>query len=188
MHTITYTCGHKQFVEVFDNRRPQDQLEVTSVEPCDACKGVFTYVAYVDGGCGNNQHQELASAYYSAAIIRKDGMAMSFTLEGVKSSVHDHIPVAGKQTNQVAEVTAMTQILGYIALITKQSKAAGKQMARICIKCDSEYAIKWAVGANKKHKANKQLTEQLSAIAKCVPEAVQIIWVPREEIEEVLGH
>jgi ribonuclease HI len=147
-----------------------------------------TFTLFVDGGCLDNQHKDKAQAYYSIALIGDDGFAHAFTLNGVRSSIHDHLPVSGKQTSNVAELIAWITAFGYILDWKAAAEAKGKRLPQITVKGDSKYAFDWLTGENKKAKKNVELVQTLKDAYEAVKDFVQIKRVDRSEIVEVLGH
>jgi len=192
MHTVPHSCGHVTTLDgAFNGRRPEDSLSITSNEPCDACKPV-TYSIYVDGGCSNNQHADKAVGYYSIAIIDSKGIAHAFTIDDVKSSVHDHLPLPEgmKQTNNVAELYAWLIAFDFITEWSERAREKGKKLPEVVVKGDSEYVVNWLNGKNQKAKANTELVSMLRETAKvaCGKGRVTFMRVDRSEIVEILGH
>jgi len=124
---------------------------------------VADYYVYTDGGCSNNGRENA-----------KAGIGIFF---GINDSRNVSQPIIGKQTNNVAELTALIETYPII------SKDIEKGL-QIAIVSDSEYAIKSATVYGEKYEAidweinipNKTLVNRLYNLYKNLPN-IQFIHI-----------
>ena len=124
--------------------------------------------AYVDGGCNNRTKR---GAYGSYAVFGKDELlkSESFLLPAT--------------TSNQAEYMSMIKLLDYIRY-NKQLKNK-----KVTVYSDSRLVVNQiANGWRTREPTLKQLNRRAKGLYKGIKRNVDIVWVSRDEIMEVLGH
>lgn len=139
-------------------------------------KGVVT--VYVDGGCTRNGSPD-AEAYGSYRLVATDEQR-----NVVKVLEQKLTPYPQHHTNNAAEIQTM------INALEKLLEKAGSSKVKypVTVFSDSQLVVKWLDGTftvNADHLI--PLVNYARELAKRF-EQLDIHWVPREEIYEVLGH
>lgn len=130
--------------------------------------------AYVDGGCNNKTHSD---AYGSFAVFGKDELIRSETFN-----------LDSKTSNQ-AEYESMIKLLEYVNFYMKHHRNT-----KWTIYCDSKLTVKqtvngWKVNNPILKKLNKRARKLYSRVkSREFKDQVEIVWIPRAGIVEVLGH
>lgn len=130
--------------------------------------------AYVDGGCNNRTH---SNAYGSFAVFAKDEVIRTETF------------ILDSKTSNQAEYESMIKLLEFVNWYTKHHKGT-----KWTIYCDSKLTVKQTVNGWKvNNPILKRLNRRTRSLYKRVKSRefknqVEIIWIPREGIVEVLGH
>ena len=132
------------------------------------------FIAYVDGGCNNRTH---SNAYGSFMVFGKNEVIRTETF------------ILDSKTSNQAEYESMIRLLEFINWYMKYHR---------CIKwtvyCDSKLTVKQTVAGWKvNNPVLKRLNRRARNLYKRVKSRefknqVEIIWIPREGIVEVLGH
>lgn len=145
-HHLHFTCGHVIDTDYpIDNRRPADQLDVTYGHACPKClcESKAKYLFVVDGGATNNQHADKRRAYFTVALFGDD-KEYEFTLGGVRGfHYEEEVPAHTGNTNQVAELWAWIEVMGYIEAWRKTKPGVDVEVVG-----DSKYVLDWISGAN----------------------------------------
>jgi ribonuclease HI len=130
--------------------------------------------AYVDGGCNNRTH---SNAYGS------------FMVFGDNEVIRTETFILDSKTSNQAEYESMIKLLEFINWYMKRNKGT-----KWTIYCDSKLTVKQTVAG---WKVNNPILKRLNRRARNLykrvksrefKNQVEIIWIPREGIVEVLGH
>jgi ribonuclease HI len=130
--------------------------------------------AYVDGGCNNRTH---SNAYGSFMVFAKDEVIRTETF------------ILDSKTSNQAEYESMIRLLEFVGWYMKHNKGT-----KWTIYCDSKLTVKQTVAGWKvNNPVLKRLNRRARTLYKRVKSRefknqVEIIWIPREGIVEVLGH
>jgi ribonuclease HI len=130
--------------------------------------------AYVDGGCNNRTHSD---AYGSFMVFAKDEVIRTETF------------ILDSKTSNQAEYESMIRLLEFISWYMKHNKDT-----KWTIYCDSKLTVKQTVAGWKvNNPVLKRLNRRARTLYKRVKSRefknqVEIIWIPRAGIVEVLGH
>ena len=130
--------------------------------------------AYVDGGCNNRTH---SNAYGSFMVFAKNEVIRTETF------------ILDSKTSNQAEYESMIRLLEFINWYIKHNKGT-----KWVVYCDSKLTVKQTVAG---WKVNNPILKRLNRRARSLykrvksrefKNQVEIIWIPREGIVEVLGH
>ena len=131
-------------------------------------------IAYVDGGCNNRTH---SNAYGSFMVFGKNEVIRTETF------------ILDSKTSNQAEYESMIKLLEFINWYMKHNKGT-----KWIVYCDSKLTVKQTVAGWKvNNPVLKRLNRRARNLYKRVKSRefknqVEIIWIPREGIVEVLGH
>lgn len=124
--------------------------------------------AYVDGGCNNRTKK---GAYGSFAVFGKDELIRSETF---------NLPAT---TSNQAEYMSMIELLKYL---TYNRRMKNK---KVVVYSDSRLVVNQiANGWRTREPTLKKLNRRAKGLYKGLKQNVELVWVGRENIEEVLGH
>ena len=124
--------------------------------------------AYVDGGCNNRTKR---GAYGSYAVFGKNELLKSESF------------ILPATTSNQAEYMAMIKLLEYIRF---NKRLKNKKMT---VYCDSRLIVNQiANGWRTREPTLKILNRRAKGLYKGIKKYVEIVWVGRDEIFEVLGH
>jgi len=132
------------------------------------------FTAYVDGGCNNRTH---SNAYGSFMVFGKDVVIRAETF------------ILDSKTSNQAEYESMIKLLEFINWYMKHHRGI-----RWTVYCDSKLTVKQTVAG---WKVNNPILKRLNRRARSLykrvksrefKNQVEIIWIPRAGIVEVLGH
>lgn len=149
-------------------------ISFRSAPQSEEAKKLKNITAYVDGGCNNRTHSD---AYGSFAVFGKDELIRSETFN-----------LDSKTSNQ-AEYESMIKLLEYVNFYMKHHKNT-----KWTIYCDSKLTVKQTVNG---WKVNNPILKKLNRRARTLykrvksrefKDQVEIVWIPRAGIVEVLGH
>ena len=130
--------------------------------------------AYVDGGCNNRTH---SNAYGSFVVLGKDEVIRSETF------------ILDSKTSNQAEYESMIKLLQFIDWYTKKHRGT-----KWTIYCDSKLTVNqttkgWKVNNPILKKLNRKARNLYKRIkSREFKNQVEIVWIPRAGIVEVLGH
>jgi ribonuclease HI len=149
----------------FRVKAPQSKLEEAQLRKL---------TAYVDGGCNNRTH---SNAYGSFMVFGRDEVIRTETF------------ILDSKTSNQAEYESMIRLLEFINWYMKHNKGT-----KWTVYCDSKLTVKQTVAGWKvNNPVLKRLNRRARTLYKRVKSRefknqVEIIWIPREGIVEVLGH
>ena len=132
------------------------------------------FTAYVDGGCNNRTH---SNAYGSFMVFGKNEVIRTETF------------ILDSKTSNQAEYESMIRLLEFINWYMKYHRGI-----KWTVYCDSKLTVKQTVAGWKVNNlVLKRLNRRARNLYKRVKSRefknqVEIIWIPREGIVEVLGH